>query len=106
MIHPGTFVDNWQSWHPKTQMKEESKTMYFMDTRIGSDTQAQDGLINGTTRLRFRHGNTTLNALFIDGHVQSMNLRTIPNKLIFGRDVPESYFWRRAIVAGGIWYDY
>ncbi len=108
----GTFTGkastDWARWHPGRDIPEPGKTMYFSDTRMGSDTTVYYGSARSNALPEyFRHLNgTKVNAVFLDGHARSGDKFSIPNELVHGRDKAfDYYYWRKASRISLGWYN-
>lgn len=95
----GTKSTDWARWHPGSDISEPGKTMYFSDTRMGSDTTVYYGADRSTALPDyFRHqNNTRVNAVYLDGHAKSGDKHSVPNELVHGLDTAFNYYyWRKA----------
>lgn len=98
----GTDSSNWAKWHPKVEMDQPSKTMYFADTIPGGNCTVYYGEAPRDARLPsyFRHGgNTQVNSVFLDGHAATGNRLQVPNEMTHG-SLADYYYFRQKVIAG------
>jgi prepilin-type N-terminal cleavage/methylation domain-containing protein/prepilin-type processing-associated H-X9-DG protein len=103
----GTASTDWIRWHPGKDIFEPSKTMYFSDTRMGSDTAVYYGSARAAALPEyFRHLNKSrVNAAYLDGHVSGGDKNRVPNEMVHGLDTAFSYYYWRKKNSANTWYN-
>ena len=97
------------SWHPKKELQQPAKTMYFADKAAG-DKNAYYVLNSRAHGLQqFRHGNGYTNSIYLDLHAATGHYTKIPNVFTYdvlgiSRKVVDSWYYRRKNITS--WYDF
>ena len=97
------------SWHPKKELQQPAKTMYFADKPAG-DKNAYYVLNSRAHGLQqFRHGNGYTNSIYLDLHAATGHYTKIPNVFTYdvlgiSRKVVDSWYYRRKNITS--WYDF
>jgi prepilin-type N-terminal cleavage/methylation domain-containing protein/prepilin-type processing-associated H-X9-DG protein len=98
----------WQKWHPKTQVPNPSRVMYFGDKPIATNSifYYDNTGPGGTTALPtyMRHQNK-MNYIFVDGHGGTGGKDKVPTEMVLGSNAWRYYFWLKESYKDAGYYD-
>ena len=97
------------SWHPKKELQQPAKTMYFADKPAGDKNAYYVFSARAHGLQQFRHGNGYTNSIYLDLHAATGHYTKIPNQFTYdvlgiSRKVVDSWYYRRKNLTS--WYDF